>query len=100
MSVSVQEEIRELAPKCALVIGIKKLEGWLVLKMNVFGIGNLYMVENIFFVDLSQPILAFYTSFTPGVNADLPSVGSLYTVAAILFQMPLHVCLLMKIPLK
>lgn len=68
-------------------------------KINVFGIGSLYVVENIFCVELPQSRLAFNIFFTLGINANLPSVGSIYTVAAVmLLQMSLHVCLLMKIP--
>lgn len=81
------------------MIGIQGFEGWLVLKLNVFGIGNLYVLENIFCVELSQSRLAFNIFFTLGINANLPSVGSVHTVAAVvLLQKSLHVCLLMKIP--
>lgn len=74
------------------MIEIQEFEGWLVLKLNVFGTGSLYMVENIFYVELSQSRLAFYIFFTLGINANLPSVGSIHTVAAVvLLQMSLHV---------
>lgn len=50
--------------KCSLVIGVQEFEGWLVLKLNVFGIGNLYVVENIFYVELSQStVTTFYIFF-------------------------------------
>lgn len=50
------------------MIGIQEFEGCPILKMNVFGTGNLYVVENIFYVELSQSRLAFYIFFVLGMQ--------------------------------